>query len=417
MTSPFDAARAIADAVLLEGYVLYPYRASSRKNQFRFAFGVLSPRAWSEAGGCEAWWTETQCLVEGDAPHVHGALRCMQVVRRTVEEVVDGAFRATGLLDAGGQLRIPWDEGELREIPIGPIELGMATAHAFGLDGAREEELVHDARGELAGRVVRARSPIRGRIVTRAERLAADRPLWRMSVRVENVTDGNAPGEPREAVLVSSLVSAHVMLACERGAFLSIVDPPEWARAAAEGCANVRCHPVLAGPEGRRDLILSAPIILYDHPQIAPESPGDFCDATEIDEILALRTSMLTDEEKREVRATDPRAAAIVDRVDSLPPEAMQRLHGAIREQSPIDAPAFTRGDRVRLCPGKRRTDAQDLLYAGCTATIEAVMKDVDGRDYLAVTIDDDPAAELHRWYGRFHYYYPDEVEGLEVDP
>ena len=35
-----DRARAIADAVLYEGYLLYPYRASSSKNQVRWQFGV-----------------------------------------------------------------------------------------------------------------------------------------------------------------------------------------------------------------------------------------------------------------------------------------------------------------------------------------------------------------------------------------
>ena len=72
-------------------------------------------------------------------------------------------------------------------------------------------------------------------------------------------------------------------------------------------------------------------LFLYDYPQIAPESPGDLYDATEIDEILTLRTMTLTDEEKREARATDPRAAAIIDRVDDMPPEILDRLHGAVR--------------------------------------------------------------------------------------
>jgi hypothetical protein len=99
--------------------------------------------------------------------------------------------------------------------------------------------------------------------------------------------------------------------------------------------------------------------------------------------------------------------------VDSLPDEALARLHGSVRPERPA---VFARGQRVRLRPntnGGRRTDAQDLLYTGYSATIEAVLEDIDGREYLAVTIDDDPAAELHRWYGRFHHYYPDEVEPL----
>jgi len=88
---------------------------------------------------------------------------------------------------------------------------------------------------------------------------------------------------------------------------------------------------VLAGPEDCRDLVLSSPVILYDHPEVAAESAGDLFDATEIDEILTLRTMALTDAEKREARATDPRAAELMDRMDNLPPEMLERMHGAIR--------------------------------------------------------------------------------------
>src|SRR5262249_3669865 len=135
----------------------------------------------------------------------------------------------------------------------------------------------------------------------------------------------------------------------------------------------------------------------------------------EIDELLALRTKTLTPEEKALARATDPRTAALVDGVECLSDEALARLHGTIRERRP--APRFACGQRVRLRPragGSRyRTDAQDLLYEGRCATIEAILVDVEGKEYLAVTIDDDPAAELNRWYGRFHHYYPSEVEPL----
>ena len=77
--------------------------------------------------------------------------------------------------------------------------------------------------------------------------------------------------------------------------------------------------PVLAGTPGERDVMLSSPIILYDYPALAPESPGPFCDSTEIDELLTLRVMTLTDEEKNEARATDERARAIIDRPD-IPP-------------------------------------------------------------------------------------------------
>jgi hypothetical protein len=231
-------------------------------------------------------------------------------------------------------------------------------------------------------------------------------------------------------------------------AFVSLADPPEWACAAATSCENVRTWPVLIGEPGDRDVVLSSPIILQDYPEIAPESPGDLCDATEIDEILTLRTLTLTDEEKREARATDARAAAIIDRVDGMPAEILERLHGAIRSLRPVGATEPVRahaeppapwwdpgvdasvspetdcievggvtvgkGSRVRLRPGVRRADAQDLFLDGRIARVEGVFLDVDERRYLAVTLEDDPAAELHQVHGRFLYFAPDEVEPLE---
>jgi len=66
-------------------------------------------------------------------------------------------------------------------------------------------------------------------------------------------------------------------------------------------------------------------------------------DATEIDEILTLRVMTLTDEEKAAARGTDPRAAAIIDRCDSMPAEVLERLHGARREPPPAsDRPVWT---------------------------------------------------------------------------
>lgn len=423
----FERIRAVADAVLLEGYVLYPYRASSAKNRFRWAFGVLAPRPWSEGpAGCEPWWMETQCLVEASAQTcITGRLRFLQLQRRSVEVARGGAFEPASALDTGEQLLLPWDEGEVREIELDTQPLATADTREqvipFAVAGGRSVEKVCDASGAPIGRLVRTRSPVQGVIRIAAEAVGSDGALVRLRVRVENATPFDALSARRDEALASACLSTHLMLAVSDGAFVSLIDPPKWAAAPAAACRNVGTYPVLAGEVGRHDLVLSAPIILYDHPQIAPESPGDFFDATEIDELLTLRTSMLTEEEKRHARATDARAAAILDRVDHLPNDVMQRLHGAIRQLEAIETPAaearFHAGDRVRLRPGARRTDAQDLLFAGRTATIEKIMQDVEGGTCLAVTIDGDPAAELHRWHGRFHYYYPDEVELLSSEP
>ena len=88
----FETARAVADAVLYEGYVLYPYRASSRKNQARFQWGVLTPRAFSEADGSERWAMRTECLVApGASPALSVRVRCLHSQRRRIEKVISTA--------------------------------------------------------------------------------------------------------------------------------------------------------------------------------------------------------------------------------------------------------------------------------------------------------------------------------------
>ncbi|HEY6592438.1 MAG TPA: hypothetical protein VI751_15670 [Actinomycetota bacterium] len=443
----FELARKVADAVLYEGYLLYPYRASAAKNQARWQFGVLMPRLWSEHGPDEPWATQTECLLEPEeATTVRVLVRFLHVQAKTVEvvDVEAGTFHEADTLPVDGSELVPWDEAAELEVAVeAPLArlLEGELATPFERPGGRRVEPVHDAAGRLVGRTVRRRWPVLGSVKLSAERLEGPYGLVRLRLVLENATAWNDPGADRSVALRHSLVAAHSLIGIDQGVFLSLLDPPEWAKPAAEACQNLHTWPVLIGDEGRRDAMLSSPIILYDHPTIAPESPGDLFDATEIDEILTLRTMALTEDEKREARATDERAAAIIDRVDTMPPELLERLHGAVRylkevegteEEEPELVPwwdpgadrtvspetdgvvvagvTVARGSRVRLRPGQR-ADAQDMFLAGRLATVEAVFLDVDGNRHLAVTLDEDPAADLQRWHGRFLYFSPDEVE------
>jgi hypothetical protein len=443
----FELARKVADAVLYEGYLLYPYRASAAKNQARWQFGVLMPRLWSEHGPDEPWATQTECLLEPEeATTVRVLVRFLHVQAKTVEvvDVEAGTFHEADTLPVDGSELVPWDEAAEQEVAVeAPLARLLEGELATPLErpGGRRVEPVNSAAGRLVGRTVRRRWPVLGSVKLSAERLEGPYGLVRLRLVLENATAWNDPGADRSVALRHSLVAAHSLIGIDQGVFLSLLDPPEWAKPAAEACQNLHTWPVLIGDEGRRDAMLSSPIILYDHPTIAPESPGDLFDATEIDEILTLRTMALTEEEKREARATDERAAAIIDRVDNMPPELLERLHGAVRylkgvegteEEEPELVPwwdpgadrtvspetdgvvvagvTVARGSRVRLRPGQR-ADAQDMFLAGRLATVEAVFLDVDGNRHLAVTLDEDPAADLQRWHGRFLYFSPDEVE------
>ena len=80
-----DPVEKIAAAVLYEGYVLWPYRRSAQKNQRRWTFGGVYPRAYSEAeGGSDPWLMQTQCLVVGERPTVEVQVRFLHVVKRRV---------------------------------------------------------------------------------------------------------------------------------------------------------------------------------------------------------------------------------------------------------------------------------------------------------------------------------------------
>jgi hydrogenase maturation protease len=280
---------------------------------------------------------------------------------------------------------------------------------------------------------------VRGRVDVRCEALPGE--LFRLAVAIENHAELDDPRD-REAALLRTFVSTHTLLGVREGEFVSLLEPPEAARGAAAGCRNVGTWPVLVGKAGARDAMLSSPIILYDYPAIAEQSPGDLFDSTEIDEILSLRILTLTDEEKRQMREAHPRARALLERTEALTPEQLMALHGTLRSLAPRpddgppwgdgqpakDARALS-GGGVDLLPGGRVRlrprpggDVFDLLLAGKTATIGSIEQDYEGRVFLSLTVDDDPGQDLgaqgkpgHRFFFR-----PEEVEPLgpgEAEP
>ena len=329
-----DTAKKIAEAVLYEGYLLWPYRRSARKNQQRWTFGGVYPRAYSEARGeDDPWIMQTQCLVVGDGETaVEIKVRFLHVVEREVNRKnADGTLEFVDELRVGGELYLSWDEATEREIAVGRFkrsELGSPRLVEIDIPGGNREEPLAEPTGEVVGALVRGWRTLRGVVEVGAENLREG--TFKVTVRITNTTPWG--GEDRETTLKQTFVSTHTALEVEGGEFVSLIDPPEELREAAERCENLKTWPVLVGEEGARNMLLSSPIILYDYPQIAPESPGDLFDGTEIDQMLILNVLNLTDEEKEEMRATDPRGREILERCESLSPEELMKLSGAIRE-------------------------------------------------------------------------------------
>ncbi|NUR03958.1 MAG: hypothetical protein HOY79_47860 [Streptomyces sp.] len=455
----FEQLSAVADAVLYEGYLLYPYRRSSAKNRVRWQFGVLFPRAWVEqdgpvvpnvSGSADSWYQRTEVLLRIRQPGatLRVRLRYLQLQRKQMEETGHGRLREVeSLRTDDGTVHLTFDEAVPCEVDIAvPLDDLLQGERIVPAGAAAGRDI--EALPSGVGRVVRRREEVRAEVTLGAEQLGEN--LCRLRVCTTNTGPAPDPRATREEALSGALIAAHTLIGGDGVEFVSLIDPPEDLRAQAGTCRNEFTFPVLGGepstsPAGATGhVLLSSPIILPDHPQVAPESPGDLHDAAEIDEILTLRTMLLTDEEKHEARATDPRAAAILDQVDTMPPEVFARLHGAVRSLAPanpappraerpawwqegaddglspstdtvlVDGVTLGGGSRVRLRPRGRGADAQDMFLAGRTAEVAAVFHDVDGSVHLAVTLDDDPAAELHSWYGRFHYFRPDELEPLQ---
>lgn len=460
MTDAMVEAARVADAILFEGYLLYPYRKSSAKNRVRWQFGVLAPRAWIEArgpvtptvaGSAESWYQQTECLLRAPLPsEISLRLRFLQFQRKAVERFTPtGGFDFVESLSDGKADHVSFDEAVPQEIDV-RVRLGdlvgaehRVPVHADGWEHA-DPLAAPDAR--LLGRTTRTRYPLRATLALSAEVVAGSPGLLRLRAVVRNDDETVPVDATRQAALARSLLATHCLLEVDRGAFVSLLEPPQGAETAARQCVNVHTFPVLAGSSGDR-LVLSSPILLYDRPEVAVQSPGDLFDAGEIDEILSLRILTLTEEEKREARATDPRAASMVDRVDAMPDEVLAGLHGTWREpgrnetHTDTTPPAPDRdwwdplaeaavspttdevtlrghrvahGSRVRLHPRPGgTTDAHDMFLEGMTAVVEAVFFAVDGGCQLGVILEDDPASDIDRQFRRYRYFSTEEVEPL----
>ncbi|MFZ2173169.1 MAG: hypothetical protein WAW17_03895 [Rhodococcus sp. (in: high G+C Gram-positive bacteria)] len=467
MISPasLQRARAVADAVLYEGYLLYPYRASSSKNQSRWQFGVLGPPGAAEAGVGEESSMACQILMRPGPDRRGGlavTLRFLQLQVRRVERAEGEGFVPVDEMAVAGINWLSWDEAVEREFDLGVLHPSSWVGDRrleVEVDSGTEVEELRAGDGSPAGRVVRIRRPARAVVTVEGEvigdlmrvRLAVDN-VTTEGVTTEGVTTGGVDGggvdgacSDKDSAIQHSLIGAHLVLAATESAeFVSLLEPTPDAETLAATCEQRRCYPVMAGAPGETDLLLVSPIILYDYPEVAEQSDGALFDATEIDEILTLRIMTLTEEEKREARATDPRAAEIIDRCEQMSPSTLAQMHGVLRDPRLPDmglVPELTddvpwwdpeadtavrpdvdgvvvngvrvaKGSVVRLHPS-RRADAQDLFFAGRVARVATVHADVDGGTHVGVVLADDPASEMHEWYGRYLYFAPDEVEPI----
>lgn len=439
----------IVNAVLYEGYILYPYRASSKKNRQRFTFGRVYPEEYSVAQkGREPCSMQTEVLVRAQSPEcalnisvrfLHPMLREVGVLDQPVSELPktgEPTFRLVNERLIGEKLCQSWQESVERVVELSPLLLveAASASRVFSFDASRELEPIRESE-KIAALFVRRQEELTGTVETSIARI--DEQVSRVTIRIWNKTP--VPGadlENQDAVVMRTFASTHTVLHVTGGEFISLLEPADEYTKAAAACKNINTWPVLVGEaKNETDTMLSSPIILYDYPQIAPESAGDLFDGGEIDEILTLRIMTMTDEEKREMRSGDEHARRILERTEMLPDDHLLKMHGAMRGVTPppaslsaedffnptekvesaiVKGVELRAGDKVRIWPAKR-ADIMDMALEGKVATIEALEHDLENNVHFALVIDDDPGRDmgLLRQSGHRFFYSADEVEPL----
>jgi len=449
-----ERVEAIVKAVLYEGYMLYPYRPSSVKNHQRWTFGGIYPRDCATEDRSLRATMQTECLLKGgpDA-RLDIRVRFLHLLKREVGQFDrlhakvptdhEPPFTKVASLEIGEKRFHAWEEATERSVEIPSVTLGQLAdgplTKRFIFAGQRTLEPLYGAGGLARGVLVRTSASIEGEITLTAHPVASG--VSRITVRIDNLTPVEQPRElGRDGPQLHAFASTHTILCVQDGAFISLLDPPDALAEAARTCDNQGTWPVMAGEEGVTNIVLSSPIILYDYPEIAPESPGDLFDATEIDEILTLRILAMTDDEKRDMASVDERARALLQRTEALTADEMGRLHGTLRVPRP-ESPAareipedpwsaidhkpqlaFLRvhgtdlkvGDRVRLRP-RGGADIMDMVLKDEVAVIEAIERDFEDKVHLAVVLENDPGREfgLDRMPGHRFFFSPDEIETL----
>ncbi len=186
----------IAEAVLYEGYILYPYRPCV-KNRQRWTFGGLFPRAWSQAHGeMEPSLMQVQCLIEappGAAPMVQARVRFLHIIERTVgrlrtptmtwpqdkdkDKDQAPAFDVVDALETDERIYAPWQEAVQQEVMLAPADvrslLDTPRQQPFTFASSRTLEPITRETGEVVGVLVRERAAIEGVVEWVSERVFA----------------------------------------------------------------------------------------------------------------------------------------------------------------------------------------------------------------------------------------------------
>jgi len=417
-----DTNRAIADAILYEGYLIYPYRKPAVPNRQRWNFAGLFPKFYADRRG-EHWSMRCQCLLQGNAESkIAVDLRFLRITSRKIAKLRVPAPR----FDPQAEFEfvdqhlirerrfLPWEEAIEAECEMMPLRVGDLIETPFVADFRHDAETSYEPLanedGLIGGLIVRQTERVWNSVALSAEPVAGG--IYKLSLQIGNKTvmlDDMCAS--RDLAAPFAMAAPHAILTTGNGRFLSLANPPQDLRPAALGCLNEGCWPVLIGNE---DSLLVSPTLLQDHPSAVPR-----LGTSEIDEILALRALTMSGGERAEIAAGDSRLRALLERLESMSPEEFAKLYRAWRARTPRPEPVvlpakpdgLAVGERVRLRP-RHGGDIMDIALTGRLALIEAIERDFDNRVHVAVVLEEDAA--LSHLPGHRFFFAPEEIERLD---
>lgn len=438
MTTPFEQARAVADAVIYEGYQRSPNADPVEKQRSHWQFGVLVPPACASDADDAHCESRTECVLEAPTDTVvQVRLRFLHTQHRQPEDLAHEEVESLSV--DGAEVRVGAEAVEVERdfffslagLLQKPREVPVLVA------GGKSVVDVRDGIGRLQGRLVRHRQAVRGVVLVEAEPIPGTAGGLRLRVILRNTTEVLAEHPPGKQLTGLSFGAAHLVIGLREGHFVSQIEPPDWARQVVETCANAWCWPVLLGAWERSAVVLCAPVILCDNPTVAPVGERTRLELGGIPAQSPVPSA--------EASAPCGDGEEFVGDIDEMPVEVLERLHGTVRnlrdaipsrrrvqeqlkvpwwgpdaeEREPPPEPdtvlvagvAVTRGSRVRLNPAGRDADGPAVLLRGCLATVRGVFADVGEEPYMAVTVDGDPETGQQPEGGGHRYFFADEVE------
>ncbi|MEO7294341.1 MAG: hypothetical protein ABIW34_14630 [Ginsengibacter sp.] len=315
--------------LLYEGYSLFPYHRSAIKNQKPVPFGVIYPKDYNTYNQHSHAAMQSECIVTGgDDLSINIIVRFLHLIKTEVLKQNNEKENEVDDVVAG------WQTIE-REINSGNLLITELIKNRkefpIRFDKMNEDRYVYDDSDNVKAKRINSASEIKGNVIIEASTVENMKNTFRIRVNITNTSSiVNADVIARDEALCQSFLSTHIILKSANGEFISGQNPAENFKQAIAQCKNTGTWPILV--DESNTTMLCSPIILYDHPQINPQSKGDLFDSTEIEEALMLHFAVMSDDEKNRIADSDEKLKAMLNKVGMVTPEEMIGLHGGMHE-------------------------------------------------------------------------------------